>query len=249
MKFINKYKSPNYNSRKTSLIKFIIIHYTAIRTCEEAISHLCNPKNKVSCHFIVSQNGKIYSLVNENNRAWHAGVSQWNNQKDINSNSIGIELDYSRHQQNKTFSKKMIESLILLISYLIKKYKIEKKNVLGHSDVAPFRKKDPGPNFPWHLLSFKKLAFRIENNLKYKYFDFKKWFRIRGIKSNKKISIFILSYIGYDTFLVKDNQNLYKKLIKAYQSRFLPLNATGRLDEKTFNTIIMHFTNLVLTKF
>ena len=96
MKFINKYKSPNFDKRKKgSKIKYIIIHYTAMRTDIEALNFLCNKKNKVSSHFLINKSGKIYKLVNLQNRAWHAGESYWKGERDINSNSIGIEIDNS----------------------------------------------------------------------------------------------------------------------------------------------------------
>ena len=97
MKFINKYKSKNFNKRKTKQIIFIIIHYTALKRCNDAIEYLCNSKNKVSSHYLISQNGKIFNLVNEKMRAWHAGLSYWNDHIDINSSSIGMELDYTEN--------------------------------------------------------------------------------------------------------------------------------------------------------
>ena len=100
MKYITKYKSPNYNSRNKSKIKLIIIHYTALNNSKEAISYLCTKENKVSAHYLISQGGLIYYLVNERFRAWHAGQSYWQNIVDINSYSIGIELDYNPNGKN-----------------------------------------------------------------------------------------------------------------------------------------------------
>ena len=103
---------------------------------DESINFLCKAENKVSCHYIISQTGKIYNLVNEKKRAWHAGQSYWLEEKDLNSASIGIELDFSPNHNNSKFSKLLIEALIELIFELSKKYKINKKNILGHSDIA-----------------------------------------------------------------------------------------------------------------
>ena len=98
MKFINKYQSKNYDLRDNkSDIKYIILHYTAMKSDIEAINHLCDKNNKVSAHFVVSKSGTIYNLVDMNFRAWHAGLSSWKKEKDINSYSIGIELDNSGH--------------------------------------------------------------------------------------------------------------------------------------------------------
>ena len=157
MKYITKYKSPNYNSRNNSQIKLIIIHYTALKNTEEAISYLCKKKNKVSSHYLISQNGITYNLVNEKFRAWHAGEAFWQGFTDINSISIGIELDYNPYGNNNKFSSKMISELKNLIIKIQKKYKISKNNILGHSDIAPFRKIDPGKYFPWKVLSSSKI--------------------------------------------------------------------------------------------
>ena len=111
MKYITKYKSPNYNSRKNSKIQLIIIHYTALKNTLDAIAHLCNKENKVSSHYLISQKGIVYNLVDDKLRAWHAGLSFWQDYKDINSISIGIELDYNPYGKNNKFSYKMILSL------------------------------------------------------------------------------------------------------------------------------------------
>ena len=154
MKFIDIYKSPNYDLRKKgSLISFAIIHYTAMQTAIGAIDHLCNKKNQVSSHFLIDKKGNIFSLVDEKFRAWHAGISKWKNISDINSNSIGIELDNSGHHLRfENYSKKQIESLAKLLEYIKIKYDIKSDCILGHSDVSPYRKIDPGEKFPWKRL-------------------------------------------------------------------------------------------------
>ena len=166
MKLIHKFKSPNYNDRKSNNIEFIIIHYTALISISQSIKHLCLKDNKVSSHYVISQNGKIFNLVSEDKRAWHAGLSYWKGETDINSKSIGIELDYSLDKKNNKFSKDLMKSLIILLKNLIKKYSIKPENILGHSDISPYRKKDPGEFFPWHLLEKKKDTYQIELRLK-----------------------------------------------------------------------------------
>ena len=248
MKFINKFKSPNFNKRNSSNIIFIIIHYTALDNFTEAISYLCNKKNKVSSHFLISQKGLIYSLVKEKKRAWHAGQSYWKNYTDLNSLSIGIELDYSKNKLNNKFSKEMITSLQILLNYLTKKYKIDKKNILAHSDISPFRKIDPGPEFPWKKLYFSNLVYMPKNEKKANISLVQNWFNKYGLKSKIKKTYFILSYIGYDTFNVQNDKKLLKKLIKAYQMHYLQSNISGRVDSLTIKTLIIHFLNLVLTR-
>ena len=244
MKFINKFKSPNHNKRKTSKIEFIIIHYTAISNLLDAINHLCDRKKKVSAHFIISQKGEIFSLVNEHNRAWHAGYSYWKNHTDINSMSIGIELDFNPNGNNNKYSLHLIKSLINLLSYLKKKYKIQNKCILGHSDISPFRKIDPGNKFPWNKLFSKNLSFfpkKINNKRKKK---LEKYFYDQKIKSKKKQVLFMLAKIGYDTNIFKSKKNKFKNLIQCYQLHFYQRNSKGILDQKTYNKIKDHYLNL-----
>ena len=115
MKYITKYRSLNYNSRGNSKIKLIIIHYTSLPNHQYAISYLCKKEKKVSAHYVISQDGLVYALVDDKFRAWHAGISYWQGITDINSISIGIELDYSSHGKNNKFTHKMISSLKKLI--------------------------------------------------------------------------------------------------------------------------------------
>ena len=248
MKLINNFKSANFNKRKDRRILFIIIHYTALRNCSEAISYLCNPKNKVSSHFLISQKGEIFCLVDENKRAWHAGISYWNGYRDINSLSLGIELDFSINDSNNKYSKNMINALINLIKNLKKKYNIKNENILGHSDIAPYRKIDPGPKFPWHILQKNNISLYVVNKNNVQIDSIKKWFLKNKINSNKKISLFIFNYLGYDTSLAKKRSGQYIKLLKAYKSHFRQLNDSKVLDEDTLNFMITHFLNIVLKK-
>lgn len=248
MKLIHKFKSPNFNKRKINKILFIIIHYTALKNYNEAINYLCKPANKVSAHYLISQNGDIYNLVSEKNRAWHAGISFWNGTTDINSVSIGIELDFSYNVKNNKFSKKMINSLVNLIKVLKKKYNIEQDHILGHSDIAPLRKKDPGPDFPWNKIYSKDY---IENFYDRNYLIIEKlnsWFKKNGINSKKKIAYFILSFIGYDFILAKKNNYYFSKIISIYQARTIRQNITGKVDELTLKFMINHLLNYLLTK-
>src|SRR5210317_800166 len=151
MKIIYNY-TPNFEikKRKSNQIKFIIFHYTGMKKESEAINRLTDIKSKVSCHYLVKNNGEIVAMVPDLYVAWHAGVSSWKNFKSLNKNSIGIEISNPGHSNNyKKFSKKQTQSLKKLSQFLIKKYRINQKNVLGHSDIAPSRKKDPGEKFPW----------------------------------------------------------------------------------------------------
>ena len=246
MKYITKYKSPNYNSRKNSKIKLIIIHYTALKNIEEAIYYLCNKEKKVSSHYLISQNGSVYHLVEDKFRAWHAGEGFWQEITDINSVSIGIELDYSPHGNNNRFSHKMISSLKELLNNLLKKYKISKKNILAHSDIAPFRKKDPGKNFPWKSLTKSNILHSFQKLRKSDIKNIEEWFNTNNLRSKKQKIIFSLSLIGYDTRQVFTNTKLYYKLIKAYKIRYM--NNKDREKVSIYDTVIKHLFNFMLTK-
>ena len=248
MKLINNFRSPNFDNRKLKKIDLIIIHYTALKSCEQAISYLCDPSKKVSSHYLISQNGDIFYLVNEKKRAWHAGVSYWDGLNDINSVSIGIELDFSNKKNNNKYSKKMINSLIILLNKLKKKYKINSDNILGHSDVAPYRKIDPGFKFPWSKIYNYRNSFNSIQKNKLKIILLKKWFKKNNIISKEKISLFILAYLGYEIIPALKNKSLYNRLISAYQSHFIQSQATGRLNNSTIHFMYMHFLNNILTK-
>ena len=154
--------SPNFDlkKRKPNQIKFIIFHYTGMKKESEAINRLINPSSEVSAHYLIKNNGQIITLVPDLYIAWHAGRSSWSKFKSLNKNSIGVEVCNPGHEFNyKKFSKKQIQSILNLSKYLIKNYKINKKNILGHSDVAPDRKKDPGEKFPWEYWRRKILVY------------------------------------------------------------------------------------------
>ena len=247
MKYITKYKSPNYNSRKYSKIQLIIIHYTAMKNTLDAVSYLCNKEKRVSSHYLISQNGTIYNLVEDRFRAWHAGQSFWQEITDVNSISIGIELDYNPRGKNNKFTLKMIYSLKKLILKLQKNYKINKNNILAHSDISPFRKKDPGKHFPWKLLSSANLVMSFKNLKKNEIKIIERWFNNYNLKSKKQKTILALSLIGYDTREVHKNDKLYNKLLTAYRIRYLNNKEIAK-KKSVYNTLIKHLFNFLLTK-
>jgi N-acetylmuramoyl-L-alanine amidase len=247
MKFINKYKSSNFNFRKKPFkIEYIIIHYTAMRTYQEAIDHLCSAKSKVSAHFLISKLGNIFNLVNIKFRAWHAGNSNWNANHDINSNSIGVEIDNSGHHINfENYTLKQIQSLIKLLIYLKKKYKIKSNNILCHSDIAPYRKIDPGEKFPWNKLFKKNIVF-FPKKLNAKDSQIiESYLKIKSHRTIKNRTLFMLEKIGYDTQLARSNAKKLKMLIKAYQMHYRKNLISGNLDKETYEIIKGHFNQLL----
>ena len=227
--------SPNFSpkKRKPNQIKFIIFHYTGMKKESEAIERLTSIQSKVSCHYLIKNNGEIVIMVPDLYEAWHAGVSSWRNFKSLNKNSIGIEISNPGHNSNyKRFSKKQIQSIKKLGKYLIKKYKINQKNILGHSDIAPTRKKDPGEKFPWKYLAKNKVSL---------------WHTLNGrvlaknrtLKVNKleeKDFLNNLFKIGYSKKGLKNlNKVKYATfVIKAFQRRFRPVLINGKIDKECF---------------
>ena len=187
--------SPNFNRKKRSInsIKIIVIHYTGMQSERESIIRLCNAKSKVSSHFLINQDGKVYRMIQDNRIAWHAGKSCWGKYKNLNKNSIGIELVNKGHQFGYTnFKKKQLLSLIKICKSLVRKYKIKKRNIIGHSDIAPLRKIDPGEKFPWKQLANNRIGIwhRCKPSLLRKYRNVKileKKNKIKLIKNLNKI--------------------------------------------------------------
>jgi N-acetylmuramoyl-L-alanine amidase len=159
MKILN-YSSPNYNDRpEGEIIRSIIIHYTGMENAEVALERLCDPDSQVSAHYTIDEDGQIYAHVDPLKRAWHAGVSKWQNLKNFNDFSIGIELVNKGHINGfPPYPNVQIDALIILMKELYSRFPIEKDLVLGHSDIAPDRRYDPGPQFPWARLVKENLA-------------------------------------------------------------------------------------------
>lgn len=137
----------------------LVLHYTGMPDAASAISWLANPESKVSAHYVVAEDGQIVRMVDEDKRAWHAGVSYWRGMTDINSASIGIEIVNPGHEWGyRPFTDDQMNALIPLVHEIIGRYSISRGNVVGHSDIAPARKQDPGELFPWAKLARLRLA-------------------------------------------------------------------------------------------
>ena len=221
---IRKNYSPNFyiKKRKPGDIEFIIIHYTGMKSEKLALKKLTSLNSNVSCHYFINNSGTIINLVPDLYTSWHAGKSRWGKKKSLNINSIGIEISNPGHENTyNRFKKKQINSLIYLISTLKKKYKIKNGNILGHSDIAPERKKDPGEKFPWKLLYKKKIS--IWHDIK------EKTLRKYRNKTCCEAEIYKfynnLKKIGYNT------KNKIR-VIKAFQRRFRQTLISGKIDKE-----------------
>ena len=223
--------SPNFSipKRQKKNIKYIIIHYTGMKNELSALNRLTDLRSKVSAHYFIKKNGKILNLVPDLYEAWHAGKSNWKNIKSLNRYSIGIEIQNSGHENfYEKFSIKQMNSLKKLLKILITKYKINLKNVLGHSDIAPNRKKDPGEKFPWKELAKLKIAYwhKLDTKKLEKY-------RLKRIKSSDKNKFFTnLHKIGYVKVQSRSPISKKKLLTKAFQRRFRQRLVNGICDQE-----------------
>ena len=193
----------------------------------KAINRLTDVKSKVSCHYFIKRNGSIILMVPEIYEAWHAGKSKWKKDKSLNQKSIGIEISNKGHQFGyQNFNYKQIKSLIKLSKFLIKKYNLKKENILGHSDIAIERKKDPGEKFPWELLSKSKIGLWYQVNKD-------KLNKLRNIKISKTEEIKFLknlNKIGYNFKYEAPQKKI--KLIKSFQRHFRQKLINGKIDQE-----------------
>ena len=233
LKLARKY-SINFSLPKRSkkMIKFIVIHYTGMKSESSAIKKLCDAKSNVSSHYYIKYNGDILQLVPELYKAWHAGKSNWKNYSSMNKYSIGIEISNPGHQYNyKKYTRQQITSLKKLLKYLMKKYNIKRQAILGHSDIAPDRKKDPGEKFPWNELAKIKLSWTHS-------LDTKKLIKFRKLKlslsSEKNFFLSNLKKLGYMRINSIKSKKKINFLVKAFQRRFRQELVNGIIDKECF---------------
>jgi N-acetylmuramoyl-L-alanine amidase len=216
---LKKRQSPNFDHRPVDVsIDMLVFHYTGMQTALLALDRMCNLASEVSAHYMVDEDGSIWSLVEEGERAWHAGVAYWRGNTDINARSIGIEIVNPGHQFGYcAFSGAQMKSVTELALDVLSRNPIPPQNVVGHSDIAPTRKLDPGEFFDWEHLAglgiglWPSQADHLEQNL--------------------NALAYALTRIGYDA------SNLSMAL-KAFQRHYRPKRVTGRIDPETSRLII-----------
>jgi len=232
--------SPNFDDRAPgSYVKHVILHYTGMVSAEAALDRLCDANAKVSAHYMIDEGGEIFQLVQEDKRAWHAGVSSWQGMTDINSYSIGIELvnpghDYPGYQGDyRAFPEAQMASLKGLLGDIISRHDVKLRFILGHSDVAPGRKIDPGELFDWPGLAKEGLAI---------------WPEVKPDTTGDYLQA--LSDFGYDVDVSGGDTEKNRQVISAFQRHFRPDNFDGIADQETMNialalmkTIISKDTN------
>ena len=200
--------SPNQDDRGGVAIDMLVLHYTGMTSAAAALERLCDPAAKVSAHYVIDEDGTIYALVPEQRRAWHAGVSYWAGETNINARSIGIELVNPGHDYGyRAFAEPQIAALIELSQAIVARHAIPPARVLGHSDVAPARKEDPGELFPWARLAQDGIGLWPE-------------------PAGGDLAPDALIRFGYDP---KASQG---KVIIAFQRHFRPNSLTGMWDQE-----------------
>ena len=203
--------SPNWNERQ-SPISMIVLHYTGMRTGAEALERMCDPAAEVSAHYMIEEDGTVIQLVAEERRAWHAGRSYWRGITDINSASIGIELVNPGHEWGyRPFTEAQMDRLIPLLADIKVRHDIPRANIVGHSDVAPARKEDPGELFDWETLAAIHLVLKTPKITLGTPFE------------NDGAFMLTLERFGYD---ISDG----RAAVAAFQRRWRPRRIDGVID-------------------
>ena len=203
--------SPNFNDRALP-ITMVVLHYTEMLGAEAACARMCDPATEVSAHYLIAEDGEVTRLVAQDKRAWHAGQAYWRGIRDINSASIGIELDHPGHANGyRAFSEPQFEALVPLLARIVSAYDIPRANVVGHSDVAPLRKIDPGELFPWERLASYGLCLP------------RPAIALGDPYDNDGTFYLALERFGYD---ITDGH----KAVEAFQRRWRPERIDGQID-------------------
>lgn len=223
--------SPNYNQRKLA-ISMLVLHYTGMESGQAACERLCDPTAEVSAHWLVHEDGRIESLVDEEHRAWHAGVGRWNGVTDINSASIGVEIVNGGHNipledgSLPPYPGVQILAVIKLAKEIIARHNIQSNNIVGHSDIAPDRKEDPGEHFPWAGLAASGVGYWPGDPSGDTRILFEPGDRDRGISIIQRG----LADIGYGASVTGCLDATTEEIIRAIQRRYRPSKIDGIID-------------------
>jgi len=228
--------SPNHGERQGNVKPdMLVLHYTGMRDSGAAVQHLCSSVSEVSAHYVVMEDGRIIQCVPEQRRAWHAGASCWAGETDINSCSIGIEIANPGHDHGyPDFPKRQIAAVAALCRSIFTRYRIPPERVLGHSDVAPSRKQDPGEKFPWHTLAASGIGL---------------WVKPAPIVPNGPIAVLgenspnvteaqvLLGKYGYGVSTTGYLDGQTRDAVAAFQRHFRPAKVDGVIDTSTLATL------------
>jgi len=222
------FPSPNFDARKAPP-DMLVLHYTGMATGKEALERLCDPEAKVSAHYVVEEGGEVFTLVAEERRAWHAGASFWRGETDINAVSIGIEIVNPGHEFGyRPFPKAQIGAVIALLDEVRSRWSIADERILGHSDVAPARKRDPGELFPWRRLAEAGHGYWVEPD------------PAPGVPlglGDEGLGVFALqaglTRLGYDSAPSGQYDEHTRTIVRAFQRHWRPQGVDGVADGET----------------
>tara|TARA_R100001129_G_scaffold144260_1_gene105386 strand:- start:1418 stop:2167 length:750 start_codon:yes stop_codon:yes gene_type:complete len=233
--------SPNFNERKHPL-DMLVLHYTGMATGEDALERMCDSKAEVSAHYMVWEDGRITQLVEEDKRAWHAGVASWQGQQDLNSRSIGIEIVNGGHDFRAPdgslppYPRPQIHAVLDLVHDILGRHTIPATRILGHSDIAPLRKQDPGEHFPWERLARAGISLWPDFDGTTKEVIGKGLERGASGSSVWRLQT-MLSEIGYGFDVTDIYGETCENVVTAFQRRWLPEQVTGQADLTTLRRI------------
>lgn len=218
---VEDHPSPNADERpEGSAVNCLVLHYTGMKTADEALARLCDPDAKVSAHYFIDGDGRMLRLVDEKLRAWHAGVSYWQGRERLNDGSIGIEIVNPGHEWGYVpFTEAQYRSLEWLCPRIMKRWSIPAERVLAHSDIAPDRKEDPGELFDWPRLAASGIGIWPEDGA--------------GTPRSEAEAIAQLHQIGYSLPKQGDRQASTRRVVAGFQRRFRPEKVDGVLDRQT----------------
>jgi len=243
MRLIDDHRSVNWNDRPLDArIDTVVLHYTGMQSGKEALTRLCDPEAEVSAHYMIEENGSVYRLVEEERRAWHAGVSCWQGRENLNHSSIGIELVNPGHEFGyKPFPDAQIDSLLKILDGIKTRHEIPTSRFIGHSDIAPSRKTDPGELFPWQQLAAEGFGVFSDKDASDQTLVIEKGMQgTAAIKLNKQLGI--VGYHGCDYDTIGDNT---ERVIKAFQAHWRPTVVTGIYDAGT-SLVLSDITKMIL---
>jgi len=203
--------SPNWNERQLP-VSMVVLHYTGMRSAAEALERMCDARAEVSAHYMIDEDGTVTRLVDEAKRAWHAGKSYWRGITDVNSASIGIELVNPGHEWGyRPFTDAQMDALLPLLARIVRSHDIPRANVVGHSDIAPERKDDPGELFDWEMLAARRLALATPK------------VSLGSPFENDGAFMLALERFGYDV-------TNGRAAVRAFQRRWRPRRLDGEID-------------------
>lgn len=242
MQIDNSQMSPNYDER-TLPLSILVLHYTGMESGEAALERLCDPEAKVSAHYLVNETGRVQQLVDEEKRAWHAGIGSWRGVRDINSASIGIEIVNGGHNfptENglPPYPDEQINAVIALCHGIIKRHNIRPWNVIGHSDLAPDRKEDPGEHFPWAGLAAAGIGlWYVDDAALESEPDKRILFEIGDRDRGVSVVQQGLAQLGYDVAITGQFDDTTSKAMRAFQRRWRPSDISGLVDMECLQRI------------